>query len=254
MSRSPERLDESSDADAGSVSVTAVVVDFDGTASDEDVSYRLFQRFGRPGWRELDAEFEREAIGSRECLLGQAALLDAQPDEMLAFVAERFGLTSSFPRFVSWATARGVAVSIASDGLGFHVGPMLDAAGLEGDVRVFTNEMSSAEGAPSFVFPHQHPRCRTCGTCKMGVVMRYRESGPVAFVGDGFSDRLGALYADVVFAKGHLAAYCKERGVPFRPWSTFDDVRRELEAARDLPGPAETEPARCPGWSAPVGA
>jgi 2,3-diketo-5-methylthio-1-phosphopentane phosphatase len=233
------------------VPVAAVVVDFDGTASDEDVSYRLFERFGRPGWRELDAEFEREAIGSRECLLSQAALLDADPDELLAFVAERFGLAPTFPAFVTWARERRIAVSIASDGLGFHLAPMLRAGGVD-HVRVYTNLLSFDSGVPAFSFPHEHPRCRTCGTCKMGVVLRERARGPVAFVGDGFSDRLGALYADVVFAKGHLAAYCDERGVPFVPWTTFDDVRRELESGRRLPGPAETEDTRCPGWSVAV--
>jgi len=238
----------------GTVRVAAVVVDFDGTTSDEDVSYRLFERFGRPGWRELDAEFEREAIGSRACLLGQAALLDAGSAEMLSYVQGHFGLASSFPAFVAWANERDVAVSVASDGLGFHVEPMLEAGGVARSVRVFTNEMTLRGGEPVFSFPHRHPLCPTCGTCKMRVVTRHRADGPVAFVGDGFSDRLGALYADVVFAKDHLASYCAKRGVPFLPWSTFDDVRRRLEELRNLPGPAETEPARCPGWSAAVGA
>src|SRR5262249_53695491 len=193
--------------------------------------------------------FEREEIGSRECLLGQAALLDAAPDEMLAHVAQNFGLAPSFAGFVAWANGSGITVSIASDGLGFHVEPMLEAGGLARHVRVLTNEMTRRDGRPAFAFPHQHPRCRTCGTCKMNVVAEQRASGPVAFVGDGFSDRLGALYADVVFAKEHLAVYCEERGVPFEPWSTFDDVRRGLQRLRRLPGPTETEPARCPGWS-----
>jgi len=229
-------------------------VDFDGTTSEEDVSYRLFERFGRPGWRELDAEFEREAIGSRECLLRQAALLDAGSAEMLSYVAGHFGLAPSFPGFVAWAGDRGISVSVASDGLGFHVEPMLEAGGVDGAVDVFTNEMILRDGDPTFSFPHQHPLCRTCGTCKMNVVARHRADGPVAFVGDGFSDRLGALYADVVFAKDHLAAYCVDRGVPFLSWNTFDDVRRQLDELGTLPGPAETEPANCPGWSAAVDA
>jgi len=248
LSRSPERPGET--LDAGPAPVAAVVVDFDGTASGDDVTYRLLQRFGRPGWRELDEAFEREEIGSRECLLGQAALLDAEPDEMLEYIGEHFGLAPTFPAFVAWANGRGIAVSIASDGLGFHVAPMLASAGVAAQVRVYTNEMRRRDGALAFSFPHQHRLCRTCGTCKMGVVTGERSRGSVAFVGDGFSDRLGALYADVVFAKDHLAAYCEERGVPFLPWNTFDDVRRDLQRLHTLPGPSETEPTSCPGWSA----
>ena len=228
--------------------VAAIVVDFDGTACDDDVSYRLFEAFGSPGWRELDDEFERDEIGSRACLLGQAGLLDRDDPEMLAYALERFGVADTFAPFVRWAQGLDVVVAVASDGLGFHVEPLLRAAGL-GAVPVFTNRVSVRSGNVAFAFPNEHPTCRTCGTCKMAVVQRHRRRGPVAFVGDGFSDRLGALYADVVFATRHLADYCSNRGVPFIPWTTFDDVRSSLQRPERLPGPMETEPVRCPGWS-----
>ena len=232
--------------------VAAIVVDFDGTACDDDVSYRLFEAFGSPGWRELDDAFEREEIGSRACLLGQAVLLNRDDREMLAYALGRFGVADTFGPFVRWARGLDVAVAVASDGLGFHVEPLLEAAGL-GDVPVFTNRVSVRSGTAAFAFPNEHPVCRTCGTCKMAVVQRHRERGPVAFVGDGFSDRLGALYSDVVFATRHLADYCTDRGVPFIPWTTFDDVRSSLQGLERLPGPVETEPFRCPGWYAGPG-
>ena len=49
--------------------------------------------------------------------------------------------------------------------------------------------------------PNGHPECLGCGTCKMLAAQRLRERhGPVAFVGEGQSDRYGALYSDIVFA------------------------------------------------------
>jgi 2-hydroxy-3-keto-5-methylthiopentenyl-1-phosphate phosphatase len=228
--------------------VRAIVVDFDGTACADDVGYELLKAFGAPGWRALDEAFERQEIGSRACIVGQASLLDRDDDEMLVYALERFAMADTFPSFVRWAGERDVLVAVASDGFGFHVEPLLRAAGL-GGVPVFTNRVSVRGGAASTAFPNEHPTCRTCGTCKMSVVQRYRRRGPVAFVGDGFSDRLGALYADIVFATGDLAGYCTEQGVPFLPWDTFDDVRASLEGLERLPGPVETEPERCPGWS-----
>jgi 2-hydroxy-3-keto-5-methylthiopentenyl-1-phosphate phosphatase len=89
-----------------------------------------------------------------------------------------------------------------------------------------------------------------CGTCKMLVVLRSRERlGPVAFVGEGHSDRYGALYSDLVFAKKHLVDICKQDGIAFRRWDTFDDVRTGLEEATDLPG--AVAPDTCPGWTWP---
>jgi 2-hydroxy-3-keto-5-methylthiopentenyl-1-phosphate phosphatase len=92
--------------------------------------------------------------------------------------------------------------------------------------------------------------CVGCGTCKMRAVSGHRERlGPVAFVGEGHSDRYGALYADVVFAKKHLVDICRSDGIPFLPWEDFDDVRRGLEALAEASVPVA--PDRCPGWEVP---
>ena len=91
------------------------------------------------------------------------------------------------------------------------------------------------------------PNASGCGTCKMLTATRLRERhGPVAFVGEGQSDRYGALYSDLVFAKDELVAICEQDGVPYLRWETFDDVREALEGADTLPGPVGGE--RCPGW------
>jgi 2-hydroxy-3-keto-5-methylthiopentenyl-1-phosphate phosphatase len=81
----------------------------------------------------------------------------------------------------------------------------------------------------------------------MLAAVRLRERhGPVAFVGDGTSDRYGALYSDLVFAKPRLATICLGDGVPFLPWQTFSDVRAALESVGGVPGPVA--PPTCPGW------
>jgi 2-hydroxy-3-keto-5-methylthiopentenyl-1-phosphate phosphatase len=84
----------------------------------------------------------------------------------------------------------------------------------------------------------------------MNIVLEYRKRyGPVAFVGEGHTDRYGALYADVVFAKKHLPAICEADGVPFTLWDTFDDVRSGLVRLSRIPAPVA--PAICPGWTDP---
>jgi 2-hydroxy-3-keto-5-methylthiopentenyl-1-phosphate phosphatase len=85
----------------------------------------------------------------------------------------------------------------------------------------------------------------------MQAVLRYREAhGAVAFIGEGQTDRYGALYADLVFAKDALPAWCERDGVPFTPWTDFDDVRRALEGDVVVPGPVA--PVTCPGWTPPT--
>jgi 2-hydroxy-3-keto-5-methylthiopentenyl-1-phosphate phosphatase len=80
----------------------------------------------------------------------------------------------------------------------------------------------------------------------MNAVLDARARGAVAFVGEGSSDRYGALYADVVFAKDRLVDIVTADGVAFLPWTTFDDVRGRLQTLEEIPGPVGGN--RCPGW------
>jgi 2-hydroxy-3-keto-5-methylthiopentenyl-1-phosphate phosphatase len=229
--------------------VRSVVIDFDGTICPQDVSEEILRAFAPAEWWDIDLQFQRGEIGSRECLVRQGALLGGERDEMLAFVLDRYSLDPTFPPFAEWARTRGLEIAVASDGLGFYVEPMLRAAGIEG-LTVLTNSFSLASGAPAFGFPNAHPECVGCGTCKMNVVLGFRErSDPVAFVGEGHSDRYGALYADLVFANKHLVDICRKDGVAFLPWQTFDDVREGLERAEQLP--ERVAPLVCPGWTLP---
>jgi 2-hydroxy-3-keto-5-methylthiopentenyl-1-phosphate phosphatase len=228
--------------------VRSIVVDFDGTIALDDVSDGLFEAFAEPGWKEIDLEFERGEIGSRECIERQMALLRGTPRELEAYAVERFPIDPTFRPFVDWARGDGIDVTVASDGVGLHVLPLLESVGL-GDLPVVTN-VALSNGRWRMEFPNGNERCVRCGTCKMNATLRAREqANPTAFVGDGHSDTFGALFADVVFAKRYLAEHCREERIPFVEWETFDDVRASVEGGLEIPG--AVNPARCPGWMEP---
>jgi 2,3-diketo-5-methylthio-1-phosphopentane phosphatase len=233
--------------------IRTIVVDFDGTICAADVSDEIVDRFIGPLARELDLDYEEGRIGSRENLVRLAEHLTVGHEEALAWALAHHAVDPTFPPFARWAREAGIEVVVVSDGLGIHIEPMLWAAGIEG-LRVVTNMVVLNQGAPAgFDFPAGHPICQQCGTCKMLAVTTARQSGgSVAFVGDGHSDRYGALYSDLVFAKGTLVELCRADGIAFVPWSTFDDVRRGLEELQpdDVPGPID--PATCPGWRDPT--
>jgi 2,3-diketo-5-methylthio-1-phosphopentane phosphatase len=223
--------------------VASVLVDFDGTACAHDAAVDLLDRFGPPGWIALDEAAERGEISTRDLLDREAAMLAAPLDELVAFAVEHCPLDPTFPPFVRWLREHDVDVAIASDGFGFYVAPILANAGLE-DVRIVTNTW--IEGG-RIGYDRAHAECVGCGTCKINAVFDARRRGPVAFVGEGSSDRFASLYADVTFAKDRLVELATADGVPFVPWETFDDVRMALERGDALPGPVD--PARCPGWT-----
>ena len=229
--------------------VRALLVDFDGTACLQDVSGMLLDAFGEPEWERFDDAVDRGEMGLREAAEHQAAMLRGSREAMLAHALEHAELAPTFSPFVAWAQANELPMTLASDGFAIYMGPILERAGL-GHLEVVTNELVFEDGGVSLRHPNAHPVCIGCGTCKMLVAKRLRDAhGPIAFVGEGQSDRYCAAYSDVVFAKDALVEICEQDGVPFLPWDTFDDVRNALETLGSLPGPVEPEP--CPGWRTP---
>jgi 2,3-diketo-5-methylthio-1-phosphopentane phosphatase len=230
--------------------VGAVIVDFDGTVCLHDVGVDLMERFGADPSRsgplaEIDRAFDAGEIGLRDVLVAEALMLRGNDRELIAFALEHCPLDPTFAGFAAWAADEGLPLTVVSDGFGLHVEPLLAAAGLD-HLPVITNAWDRG----SLTFVAAHPTCVGCGTCKKQAVERAREAhGAVAFVGDGVSDRFGARYADVTFAKEDLAEHCGREAIPFLPYADFDDVRRALLELDGALGPAGGEP--CPGWREP---
>ncbi len=231
--------------------VGAVLVDFDGTACSHDVAEHLLNEFADPSWRSWEAAVDRGDIGLREAIIEENAALRTDRATMLSFALAHCPIDPTFAPFCRWLESLDVPVAVVSDGFGFYIDAILDAAGL-GHLRVLSNEQrwSTEEMPAGLTFGHPHPECVGCGTCKMRAVTMYREAhGPVAFVGEGQTDRYAALYADIVFAKDVLPGICESDGVPYLPWKHFDDVRSALETIDTLPG--AVAPVVCPGWTLP---
>ena len=52
----------------------------------------------------------------------------------------------------------------------------------------------------------------------------------IVFVGDGVSDLAAAREADVLFARAglRLEEYCRENKIPYIPFNTFADIKKEI--------------------------
>ena len=209
------------------------LIDYDGTISRLDVGDALLERF----YSDLallavkDADYDAGRIGSRELMQWDMAVLPDDP-ELLRATAASLPQDETFAGFVAAVREAGAALEIVSDGLGFYVESNLARLGPElATLPVATNENPVA-GPEAMSFPYGHPACFVCGTCKRERVRAHQAGGRVVvFVGDGTSDRYAAHHADVVFAKGSLARWCREVGWPHRSWDRFAEIGAWTRAA-----------------------
>ena len=208
--------------------------DFDGTIAVQDVGARMFRTFGGREAELTVHEYLTGAINARECFVREcAAVQHLTMGEFLDF-ADQFELDPGFPRFVEFCEQQGIPVTVVSDGFDLYVRRLLESNGL-GRLTSFANHVEFVESGdrirmiPSF--PYRDAECDQCANCKRNHLLTLSSDDDIiVYVGDGFSDRCPVRFADIVFAKRSLIAYCQEQNITHHAFQTFHDVRQRLEA------------------------
>ncbi len=206
----------------------AVLVDYDGTIAQTDVSDVILSEFLPADLLAQAITYEAGGMGSRRLMAWETARFDSDPVAMLAVAAGQ-PHDQGFRSFVERALAAGVPVEVVSDGFGFFIEPALRALGVP-PVPVVTASTTFGPAGARIAFPNGNPDCLVCGTCKRNRVLAHQAAGrAVAFVGDGATDRYAAGHADIVFAKHTLERICRAAGWPYRPWTEFAELDAWLE-------------------------
>lgn len=202
----------------------AILVDYDGTIAQTDVSDALMADFVTEEWEARAAEYDAGLVGSRRLMEWEVGLITTDPAALRAFAAAQ-PHDPGFAPLVRRARAAGIPVEVVSDGFGFFIPAALAALGVPDVPVVSASTTFDASGRARIEFPNGHPACFVCGTCKRNRVLAHQAAGrAVVFIGDGESDRYAAGYSDIVFAKGALARLCTVNGWPFTPWSEFAEI------------------------------
>ena len=226
--------------------VVTLFLDFDGTVTTTDATDAILDAFADPSWREVEAAWRDGRIGSRECLARQMALVRASPADIDALL-DGIAIDDGFAALLDLQDASRLAIHIVSDGFDYCIRRIVGQRPLGGNaplarVRVVASHLEpSNDRGWRVAFPEFPDGCaHGCATCKPAAMAALAETGaPTIFVGDGLSDRYAATWADVLFAKDALAAYCTAHAISYTPFDTLADVAREVERLSRGPEPLE---------------
>jgi 2-hydroxy-3-keto-5-methylthiopentenyl-1-phosphate phosphatase len=215
--------DDSADDRGGSY---ALVLDFDGTITEEDVLQQMSRRFGDPAVvHEVEDALREGRITLREEITREFRPVTAPLDEVVDWVVAQSRVRAGLAELVRLARGRGWRVVVLSSGFEETIRPVLARVGL-GELEILANSVDARPDGWRVRW-RDEAVCGVCGeACK-------RASLPgghrVVYVGDGISDRCAALASERVFATRGLARYLDEIGAPYEPFEDFHDVVRALE-------------------------
>jgi len=195
-----------------------LVVDFDGTVTETDTQWMVLEEFGDVElFRRAEEALDRGELTLRECMeleyLGMRAPLERVNEWLVEHARIRPGFRELAARH---------RPLILSSGFAECIEPLLRRERIELDLLA-----NSVDARPDGwrVRWRDEEICAECGeACKRASL----PDGPIAYVGDGVSDRCAALAADRVFARDGLARFLDDAGVTYVPFGDFFDVAAAL--------------------------
>jgi len=210
-------------------------IDFDGTIACGDVGNAFFRHFGGDICQEWITRYHNGAISARACFEGEReAMGRVRREEADAFL-ETCAIDPGFSALMMFCRAAGIPVTILSDGLDYYILPLLRRVGYD-DLACYSNRLEwgpvgdDRRTVPVLQFPYGNAECDRCACCKRNMLLGAAgEEDVIVYIGDGYSDRCPVEYADVVFAKGDLQAWCQKQNISYYPYNDLHDVRRRLE-------------------------
>ena len=207
---------------------TLVQCDFDGTITEEDVSFLLLDIFAQGDWRRLLQEYKGRKISVGYFNTKAFAMVKADKSTLLEAVKGEVKMRAGFRELVDYCSKRGFRLVIVSNGLDFYVHAILKEIGLENIEVYAARTWFHPEGIKvRYIGPDGN---QLGSGLKEAYIKLFLEQGyRVIYVGNGDSDIPPAKYAHHIFARGELLAYCKENNLECKPFNDLTDVVTVLE-------------------------
>jgi 2-hydroxy-3-keto-5-methylthiopentenyl-1-phosphate phosphatase len=204
-----------------------LVVDFDGTVTQEDLLDTIASRFGDPVvYQEVDHGLDEGWLPLREVITREFRPVRKPLDEVVRWELENVHIRPGFRELVELARKRGWGFVIVSSGFHELIEPILKREGV--DVELHANRVDARPDGWRVLWQYEDS-CDSCGeSCKRSIVREFAGEDEIVYIGDGYSDRCAAEASDLVFATRELARYLAERGVPYEPFDDFHQIAERL--------------------------
>ena len=212
---------------------TLIQCDFDGTITEEDVSFLLLDIFADPSWREMLKEYLAGKMGVGIFNTRAFAMIKADRQTLLDVVLNsgRVVIKPGFPELVNYCRTAGMEFIIVSNGQDFYLNALLQQMGVTG-VKFFAAQTRFlSEGLEvNYIGPDGSI---VTNDFKESYTKLFLSQGyQVIYIGNGVSDYFPARHARHVFATGDLIGKCREANLDYTPFNDLHDVIRGLQSLR----------------------
>ena len=201
-----------------------VFFDFDNTITTIDVIDDMLERFSKNDeWKALEERWQREEIGSRECLKGQIEGIRIEKKSLDKYLST-IKIDPYFKKLLRLFELHGIPALIVSDNFDYMIKSVLRRNDIS-DIEVYCNKTDFSDDKLNPSFPFANKRCGDCANCKKTHLLAKKRNGVrTVYIGDGRSDVCASRVSDMVFAKDYLKGFFKREGLPHIAIDSLGDV------------------------------
>lgn len=208
---------------------TLVQCDFDGTVTEEDVSFMMLDAFADGDWRKLFQEYQEGKITVGRFNTEAFAMVKADRESLLEAVMDRVKIRPGFHELVACCRRKGFRFIIVSNGLDFYIDEILRDIGMA-DIEVFSAKTSfHTEGLKvQYIGPDG---IQLDSDFKLSYTKLYLDQGyRIIYAGNGDSDYEPAKQCHHIFATGALLEQCRKMNTACQPFTDLNEIVRVLES------------------------
>ena len=206
---------------------TLVQCDFDGTITEEDVSFVLLDTFADGNWRRLLDEYREGKISVGVLNTKAFAMVKADKRSLLEAAKGGVKIRDGFHDLVDYSRRQGFRFVIVSNGLDFYIDSILRDIGLE-DIEVFAarTRFTSNGLEVQYIGPDGNVLSDSFKDAYVNSFLK--NDYQVIYAGNGTSDIQPAKRCHHIFATGELLAYCEKTDLKHTAFTDCNDIVKGL--------------------------
>ena len=207
---------------------TLIQCDFDGTITEEDVSFILLDNFAAGDWRQLLQDYRVGKISVGHLNREAFAMVKADKKSLLETINGRFKIRVGFHELISYCQREGLRFVIVSNGLDFYIDKILKDLGLY-DIEVFAAQTYFLPESLHVQYIGPDGNILEEGFKDSYVDLFLKSGYQIVYAGNGASDFPAARRCHHIFATSELLANCEENNIECLAFTDLNDIVKNLE-------------------------
>ena len=197
--------------------------DFDGTLTEEDVSFLILERFAEGDWKSILRDYQEGKIPVGEFNYRAFSMVKTDRATLEKLVREQARLRPGVRELIDYCRSKDIAMTVVSNGLDFYIETLLGCKTFGRVEIVAARTLFTPNGLDARYYDYDNREL--LNEFKACYTKRFTEQGyRVLYAGNGPSDIPASRLAAHTFATESLLDYYRREKLPHTPFHDLTDI------------------------------